>query len=346
MNMYEQSGEMYLHYRDTLSYYHCLNNMAFEKALLGELESCLLLLDYIPYSYVDNDLTHSCLLTKAQAFLTNLQNDSAIYYAKQVINSQDIESSATMIIAQAFDNIEQNDSALVYAYKVLSDTVSSYQDKFNALYIVSKKDSSLTTNEISEIDSQREDIRYYEYEPEKEKNSHALLLLRQDLQRKPDWRWLYAIIGTVVIIGIGIFIYVRRKQKRHQLLSQQIEDLEHQNKDTLSQRQEQIENTCALLASSSNLAETLSWKDFDQLCLLIDKQLNMFATKLRQKQILNETEMRLCILVLLNLSRNDIATTLPYALNSIGKLKDQTAKKIGTTGKNLHDFLLKFAVEN
>ena len=344
--MYEQSGEMYLHYRDTLSYYHCLNNMAFEKALLGELESCLLLLDYIPYSYVDNDLTHSCLLTKAQAFLTNLQNDSAIYYAKQVINSQDIESSATMIIAQAFDNIEQNDSALVYAYKVLSDTVSSYQDKFNALYIVSKKDSSLTTNEISEIDSQREDIRYYEYEPEKEKNSHALLLLRQDLQRKPDYRWLYAIIGTIAIIGIGIFFYVRRKQKRHQLLSQQIEDLEHQNKDTLSQRQEQIEATCALLASSPNLAETLSWKDFDRLCLLIDKQLNMFATKLRQKQILNETEMRLCILVLLNLSRNDIATTLPYALNSIGKLKDQTSKKLGTTGKNLHDFLLKLAVEN
>ena len=114
----------------------------------------------------------------------------------------------------------------------------------------------------------------------------------------------------------------------------------------MSQRQEQIENTCALLASSPNLAETLSWKDFDRLCLLIDKQLNMFATKLRQKQVLNETEMRLCILVLLKLSRNDIATTLPYALNSIGKLKDQTAKKLGTTGKNLHDFLLKLAVEN
>jgi len=66
---------------------------------------------------------------------------------------------------------------------------------------------------------------------------------------------------------------------------------------------------------------------------------------LQQKKILNETEIRLCVLVLIGLTRSDIAHILPYALNSVGKLKDHTAKKLGTTGKNLHDFLLQMAVE-
>ena len=72
--------------------------------------------------------------------------------------------------------------------------------------------------------------------------------------------------------------------------------------------------------------------------------LRMFL-KLHKKQVLNETQIRLCVLVLLNLRRVDIADTLPYAQNGIGKLKDQTSKLLGTTGKNLRLFLIKIAIE-
>ena len=89
----------------------------------------------------------------------------------------------------------------------------------------------------------------------------------------------------------------------------------------------------------------LSWNDFENMCHFVDQHLCMIASKLRQKQILNETEVRLCILVLLNLNRKQISETLPYSLNSVGKLKDHTAKLLGTTGKNLHDFLLNMAIE-
>ena len=272
------------------------------------------------------------------------QYDSAVYYSHMLFNSGNHELTGLLIRAQAFSYMNERDSAVYYANYILSQSPNLLSQN-GALYILTQEDDSKNVEDIRKTSADRSDVQKL-IEIQQGKYAQAVQLLVQDLQRKPDWRWLYAIIGTIAIIGTCIFIYVRRKQKRHQLLSQQIEDLEHQNKDSMSQRQEQIEATCALLASSPNLAETLSWKDFDQLCLVIDKQLNMFVTKLRQKQILNETEMRLCILVLLNLSRNDIATTLPYALNSIGKLKDQTAKKLGTTGKNLHDFLLKLAVEN
>ena len=341
--MYEQSAMMYLCVKDTLLYYYDLNNMAYEVAMQADKDASFSLLEQIEKGCSDDNVLLKTCETKAELYLRCKQYDSALHYAKEIVPIQE-NSALALIAAQSYSYLGNKDSATLYANIVLSLTNELYEQN-NALYILTNDDNSKDIQSIRESAADRADTQKL-IEIKKTKLSQAVQLLEQDTQRKPDWRWLYAIIGTIAIIGTGIFIYVRRKQKRHQLLSQQIEDLEHQNKDTLSLRQEQIEATCALLASSPNLAETLSWKDFDQLCLLIDKQLNMFATKLRRKQVLNETEMRLCILVLLKLSRNDIATTLPYALNSIGKLKDQTAKKIGTTGKNLHDFLLKLAVEN
>ena len=76
------------------------------------------------------------------------------------------------------------------------------------------------------------------------------------------------------------------------------------------------------------------------MCSIVNQQFFLFASKLKGTNILNETEIRLCILVLIGLTRQEMSTTLPYALSSVGKLKDNTAKKLGTTGKNLREHLI------
>ena len=81
------------------------------------------------------------------------------------------------------------------------------------------------------------------------------------------------------------------------------------------------------------------------MCKIMDDNFYMLASRLHQRHVLNETEIRLCILVLLNLSRTEISNILPYALSGVGKLKDQTAKELGTTGKNLREYLLKMTIE-
>ena len=166
-------------------------------------------------------------------------------------------------------------------------------------------------------------------------------------------------IATVLIIGAAIVVYVYRKHKKHDLLAQKISDLTlksnavQANHEKLvnryeSQHQRREEETlhrCALLRECPQIAVELKWSDFDAACSIIDSHFYLLATKLRQKAVLNETEIRLCILVLIGLNRIQIANTMPYALNSIGKLKDQTAKKLGTSGKNLRDFLIKMVVD-
>lgn len=81
------------------------------------------------------------------------------------------------------------------------------------------------------------------------------------------------------------------------------------------------------------------------MCEIVDRNFYMFVSKLHHLKALKETETRLCILVLIGYNRPQIAQILPYASNSVGKLKDQTAKLLGTTGKNLRNFLLKIAIE-
>jgi DNA-binding CsgD family transcriptional regulator len=140
-------------------------------------------------------------------------------------------------------------------------------------------------------------------------------------------------------------MYIHRKRKRHALLSQEIEDLENTYNDLQNAREKHILQLCETLRASSNISRDLNWKDFNKMCLFVNEHFYFLASKLQQTNTLNETEIRLCVLVLIGLSRTQIAEVLPYASNSVGKLKDHTAKLLGTTGKNLHDFLVKKAIE-
>ena len=100
-----------------------------------------------------------------------------------------------------------------------------------------------------------------------------------------------------------------------------------------------------MLQDTDKIKKTLAWKDYHKMCNIVDKQFYLLASKLKTKYLLNETEVRLCVLVLLDMSRADIAHLLPYALSSVGKLKDQTAKKIGTTGKYMRNYLIDRIIE-
>ena len=341
-NMFEQSANMYLRDGDTLSYYYCLNDMAFEQAEQSKKEETLALISIIEANCTDYYVLEKSLETKAEMYKKVAQYDSAIYYANKI---HIYEPTIAIIKAFSYSELGIKDSAIWYASVVLSDTLSPYQHRFNALYILSHNDSTLNQNEVRDIASEREDIRYYEYEPQKEKLTNSILLLVRDLNYKPDLRWIYAIIGTLFVIGTFLVIHIHQKSKRYELLSQKINDLETRTNSTLAQKRKQIESNCMLLTKSPTLTQDLCWNNYDKMCDIVNQHFFLLASKLQHKQVLNETGVRLCVLVLLNLNRKDISKTLPYAQSSIGKLKDHTAKQLGTTGKNLHDYLLNLAIE-
>ena len=342
-DMFAKSADCLLQNGDSSNYFYALNSMAFELAEQGKKDETLILLDSITRNCNDKNIILKTWETKAEMYLNSCQYDSAIVIVDSMLRSGYNSPTGLLIKAQAFSFLGSTDSAVYYAKKVL-DTTRSLFDMNNALYILTHDDKSKNKNEIRQASADRSDIQKL-IEIRHGKITTAVQLLEQDLTRKPDLRWLYSTIGTLVLISFGLFFYVRKKHRKRELLSQQIEELENRNNDTIAKISAQIENNIALLSQSANLKEDLSWSDYNKLCRIVDLQFNLLATKLHKKQVLNETQIRLCVLVLLNLRRVDIANTLPYAQNGIGKLKDQTSKLLGTTGKNLRLFLIKVAIE-
>ena len=334
-DMFEQSANMYQKNGDSLLYYYCLNDMAYELAEQGEKGKILVITDQILAKSHNQELLDKVWETRAEMYRIVEQFDSALYYANKIQTNNTSSSLCHIIKAQAYYRLGMPDSSLFYAKLILSDSLAQYENKFNALYLVSNIDSTLSKDDIREIASQREDIRYYDYEPEKEKLIYAVQLLRQKPQHKTSWMWLYAIAVIVLFMGsIFLWRFIVHKRK---MISHVKQLKEKQTDSILLSIKQHIDTT--------DINRTLHWKNYALMKADADLYMGGIVRKLESYH-LNETEIRLCILVLIGLNRLQIADTLPYASNSVGKLKDHTAKSLGTTGKNLRNFLLKMAIED
>ncbi len=344
-DMYEITAQHYYLNHDTLLYYYSLNDMAIELAEQGKKDSCNIIVNQVlDLNYPDSTLNALCYFSKAEGFLKWKQYDSVIVCAYQSKQYYPDFPSATLQLAQAYSFLGIKDSAVFYAKQVM-ELSNALFDQNNALYILTQDDESTDKDAALKISADRSDVQK-RIEIQHGNLSQAVQLLDQDLHRKPDWRWLYAIVGALALVGIGTLCYRRKKRKQHRLLSQQIDLLEQQYTDKQKAIEQDVLNKCALLRANNSLTTTLAWSDYDKMCRIVDTEFYMFATKLRNLHVLNETEIRLCVLVLIGLNRSDISETLPYSLSGVGKLKDQSAKKLGTSGKELQKFLLKMVVKH
>lgn len=356
-DMYELSANYFMQNGDTLLYYYGLNNMAYELASAGLKDSCLSLLYTIEKSDTnDSGLKTYCRLSRAEVYLRNSQYDSTIYYARECLKYQPIFPAAIIQLAQAYSFLGIKDSAVFYAQNTLSLSNELF-DKNSAMYILTHNDDSKNREDVRKISADRSDIHKL-IEIQQGNLSQAVQLLDQDLHRKPDWRWLYAILVTLVLGGLGILSYRSKKRKQHKLLSQQINDMKEMQFDakerfehTVEQHNQyqknlkaQIEQNCALISQSENFPNNLLWKDYDKMCEIVNVNYGMLATKLQKEYALSQKEIRLCVLVLHGVqSGKQMSELLFYAESGIRNLKNRTAKKIGTNSINLRDYLIQIA---
>ena len=342
-DMYERSGAMFLRDKDTISYYYLLNDMAYELAEQRRKDEMLVLIRQIMATCKDQDVLNKAQETQARLYLNCGQYDSTLYYARQLFSIDSTYSSATLLIAQAYSFMGIKDSATYYANIVLSRTHELFEIN-NALYILTNDDESRDKESIRAVAADRSDTQKL-IENQKGELSKASQLLELDLNRKPDIKWIIAVLCTLIVIGGGISVYVSHKRRKHELLSQQIDDLENKNTEAIARLRQQVEERCNILAHSSALKDDLCWNDFDKMCNVINQHFGLLAGKLQQSYHLSEREIRLCVLTLLNLGYDQMAKMLFYAPNGVGKFKLRVAQKLGTTAKNLRQFLIQIIID-
>ena len=357
-DMFEQAAEMFLRDRDTLSYYYDLDRMAFEKASLADLEACRVITKEICQNQSSNNQLISLAYTAyAEAYLLQNQYDSTLYYAHKALFLQNSLFIAKLQIAQAYSFLKINDSATYYAKNVVECTDDLWAIN-NALYILTNNDEAKNIDEVRQTSADRSDTQKL-LEIRQGKLSQAVQLLEQDLARTPDKRWLYAIIATIVIIATGLLIYIRRKHRQHQLLSQQIDDLKHEteyiqekheqivqeHKDYTDTLIAQIEQNCIIFSQTEDFPNNICWKDFRATSKIINDNFGMIVLKLQNIYHLQEKEIRLCILVLLGkYNGKRLAKLLFYAESGVRNFKSRVANKLGTNSAELHNFLINLAI--
>lgn len=320
-DMFGNAANHFLSAEDTTRYEKALLLQSSMLTNLDEHARALEMLQDISTSSTNTEIQHDILPIKSTAFLSAGQYDSAIYYIKEYFFAIETDSLKRLPILETI----------------------SFLESLLTLYEKSEEENTIDWNEImSLISNQRAEIADKSF-PSDEQYLQAAHLLRSDLQRTRAMKWVYKILMLLSIVAIAIVIYLMYQARRHALLSQKIHTATDEYSDIQAERLKNIENTAEIIRSSANIQKELSWREFEKMCEVVDTNFYLLAGKLKQQGVLNETELRLCVLIFIGLSHDEIAKTLPYARNSIGKLKDQTAKKLQTTGRNLRNYLIDLA---
>jgi len=334
--IYQRSANCFLQAGDSTLYYYGLNNMAFEKGLMQDKQAADSILSIICTYCSDSAVLTKILETKASACLYAEQFDSVIYYTTKLFKGGYHDPTGYCYASVAFNHLGIKDSALIYAQRVIA-TTNEPSYLISAYYILSHNDSTLSADSILAITSLRADAQN-EWGIHHGKLTQAVQLLEDDLNRKPDLTWLYSVIGTILILSIGISIYIVRRKRQNRLLTQKNETLSQKQEEHQAYIAEKLEDTCHYLRQHADIRKELCWNEYDHMCDIVNKQLFGIVDKLKPHN-LKVKEIQLCILILIGLPTSQIEEMLPYAHSGIGKFKYSTAKKIGTSTKEMRTFL-------
>ena len=370
--LYEQSAIAFQSSKDSTAYFYALNSMAYELGEQKQRHKALSLLSKIECDCHENAVLTKIYETKANLYKNLVMYDSAIYSVKQLYSNGYFAATGYVTEAQSFWHLEQYDSALYYAKVVMAHPYASDQDRYHMLYILMKHDESKSIQDVQALSSSRADLDAEVIEPLLQQLSAAVEVLRQNLDKKPHYMYLCFLLASIfLIIGVAwiaknhVKKITKLEQKKHQHLTKKntdiradIEQLQTSNKALRQENNDlqtkhsayceeivrEIENNCIAIRQSKDWKQELHWKDYKALCKTVDHYFMLLATKLKATNKLEEKEIRLCILVLLEMDNLTIAKTINYAPNGVGKYKYRIAQKLGTTIRELRQFLIEMAI--
>lgn len=325
--VYTLSAEHFRKAADTLAYAYALNNMAWERAVMGNKEEARTLVDSAMRCYPKEPLTNKIIETKAAACLFAKEYDSVLLYTMPPANEY-----LLTLRAQAYSYLQMDDSATYYAQLLLPQTTNLFALD-DLYYILTHNDSSADKETLRSLASLRADTQNA-IKARHGELVKAVEILKQDLapqEKTKPWK-----IILLVVLGVGLLAWAALVAKKQHRLHTQKSEFEQTRRFELEQNIRHLQET-------EDLRSELEWIDFQSFCTQIDKRFNAFAAKL-SAQGLNEQDIRLCVLVLIGLSHKEIAEMLNCSPKSIGKLKDLTARKLGVSGGQLQDKLQKTAI--
>lgn len=341
-DMYECSAAQFLLVPDTLRYQTACVNMAYALAEQADTAGVTAILNGNNLSTTDFPLVAAMRSeTYAEAYMRAGDFNKALHYTYAMRAAYAQTPSVQMIRAQCFSYLGQYDSATCYAERVLQNTNHLFL-RANALYILTQQDSTADLSDVRAAAAERA-VTLRLIADNQGELSRAVELLQQDLHRPAAPIGLWA--GALCCIGILVVAAFWSIQRYHRHSVRQIEVMQQQFMAHRQQVKLEVMQNIAALQHSANWRQTLCWKDYDQLCAVLNKQFYLLADKLQAAATLNEKEVRLCVLVLMDcFDSRQMADILCYGESGIRNFKQHTANKLGTNSRQLREHLMKMII--
>lgn len=221
-SLYEQSLYQFELAQDSIAQAYALNNMAWEQAVLARKQEAMQLVDDVLSICSDTAVQNKVLESQAAACLYAEEYDSVLYYAQQSSSSVYMN----MLQAQAYTFMGNNDSALFYAKQVVTQTSNPrYLD--DVYYILTFCDSTAQADEVRALAAARTDIQR-DLERNNPEWIEAMLLAENALKApKPTSpkTLVLIVVMLLVLLAVICFIIHRLHKRRTDSLEQQCRTL-------------------------------------------------------------------------------------------------------------------------
>lgn len=355
LEFYERACEAHQKSNNTWYYAHNLLNIAEQYVNLGEYnksDSVLLLASNYD---VDSAYYADIMDVKAMALYNQQLYDSALVYLMNVEHyprNMGTRCYNYHLIIQCLFYMDQIDVAIPYAEYIIEH---SHQAGFksNAYYVLIK---------YAESYNQVEQLAYYSYLREDEDRlvqqytksyAEATAILKDYIFNPYPFLYLWIGVGCIILMGgVGVWIY-RRKSKQVVAEKQQMEaelrtwkenilqKLDRDKEDIMNEKRMIIRNIIMEYADEFAIGKSVWDKDKD-IFRLADSCFGFVIHRLKHKYNLRNSELKICLMVLLDFPTKDCVKMLSYTEKSYPTIKRRLAERLGTSSGEMRDFLIDF----
>lgn len=341
LEFYERACEAHQKSDNTWYYAHNLLNIAEQYVNLGEYNKADSVLLLASNYDVDSAYYADIMDVKAMALYNQQLYDSALFMLLSIRDyprNIDARCYSYMKIMQSYAHLHRYSMSTEYANYILDNT-SNPVYRTNAYYCLLKhvehKDHA---QEIANYSYLRKDedrkLQYYSVLYAEASNK-----IKTYLENPHPYDWInWCIFSGIILICLLILITYILYKHRKRLLNSNLQAQEEQRVD----RRKLLEKK--LFDNSIYFIDTNLWKDSRKLRVHANTYCENIFYRLEDRYHLSEHEQQICLMVILEYSREQMAAYLHVQPNTISKTKNKIAKQLGTQSSGLREFLLDFLV--
>lgn len=352
---YERSSKAFKESGNDWYYAHNLLNVAEQHVNLREYDRADSILSLASSYEIDSAYYADMVDIKAIALYNQQLYDSALILLLSIKDyPRNIEARcySYMKIMHCYEFLNQLENAIEYAEHIIIKSQNpSY--RANAYYfLIEDARVCLDMQRVVEYSRVRED-EDRKIQHDSELCAQAALKLKDYLRIPYPFLYLWIIIGVVILlIGIGVWIY---RQKSKQVVSEKqnmkeelriwkesvLQKMDRDKEDIIHEKRTIIRNNIMEYADEFAVGKPI-WNNDKELFRLADSCFGFVIHRLKHKYNFRNSELKICLLVLLDIPNKDCVKLTSYTEKSFPTIKRRLAEKLGTSSVEMRDSLIDF----